>query len=715
MFDTPEKKALKRKSMKVSDRAGTVHAYGCRALIERRRSFHEVEAHKVEIFDVEYRQNPWMFQYDLEIEIFLNYDQIKSEALDLARDEEERKWIEENGPTGLAPHEHLFIAAEIRWPIKRMEGHWFSKLTPHPWIQRQWELLNDYKFLTVFGGGGQGKTHGFAAFMCMIFDHFICTDAGAKCCFSTVNEDKLKSVVWPYISQRLYPVDESRSFSLYAGKGKVAGDYTIKRFGKKDKDTGAVMRGILVGHSVQDSAIEDKLTGSHGHIAYVYLLDEMQSTKEAPLKAAANFLSTPVYSWVIGAGNYNKDSDLLGRNAQPINGWASVNKDTGEWDAMNQLGHMSRVIHQHNDRSPAMLSKKWKKRCTSPFTKQCFLPNQERKNNLYPTEASRKTDEYRRMWEGFRNITSVLDLILDPNMIEQNGCDKPVFWDHKRRITNHLSFDPAQAEGDRNAVMKFSDGYCKDTGMWVWSPMEITTVPRSSNSLKYYEESTDWLLQYASSNAIKSGCAIMDWTSRSSHAELLRKKQFVINTLVYGQACPDGKTKDKKTGIVEDKILIEPNPEAIHLSKYAHNTCESLSALGAWALYQYVVYGRVRNINPGIIEPLKVLGLAKDIDKELFSREFEMRSTQAWGERFAVKSKKEFTKEYGFSPDLFDLLLQAAYYMLRFRGMIPSGSDLLPNSLMGQNEDLYSERENEKSDHITEMNSVWNHDLLPYG
>ena len=715
MFDTKEKKALKKKSLGVAHKAQTVHAYGCKALIERRRAFHEADAHKVEIFHEEYQQNPWMFQYDLEIEIFLNYDDIKKEALALATDEEERKWIEENGPTGLEPHEHLFIAAEIRWPIKKKSGSWFSKLVPHPWIERQWSHLNKYKFLTVFGGGGQGKTHGFAAFMCMIFDHFICTDAGAKCCFSTVNEDKLKSVVWPYISQRLYPVDEDReNFSLYAGKGKVAGDYTIKRFGKKDKDTGAVMRGILVGHSVQDAAIEDKLTGSHGHIAYVYLLDEMQSTKEAPMKAAANFLSTPRYSWVFGAGNYDKDSDLLGRNAQPINGWNSVNENTGEWDAMNQLGHLSRVIHQHNDRSPAMVSNKWRKRCTNPFTNVCFMPDQARKDKLYPTKASRETDEYRRMWAGYRNISASGNLIINPVMVENNGCDRPVVWDHKQRISNHMSFDPAQAEGDRNAVMKFMDGYCSETGMWVWAPCPMEAVPKASSSLKYYEESTAWLLQFASQNAIASGQAIMDWTSRTSHAEMMRKKQFVIHTLVYGQACPDGKTPNKKTKQVEQAILIEPNPDAIHLSKYAHTTCESLSALGAWALYHYIVYGRVRNINSSLIEPLKAAGLCKDIDKELFSREFEMRSSQAWGERWGVVSKKQFVKEYGFSPDLFDLLLQAAYYMLVFRGMIPSGVENVPNSLMGQPEDVYSEN-HEPNSTVTEMNSIWDHDLLPYG
>ena len=271
MFESKEKKRLKRKSLGVANSMGTIHAYGSEAIIERRRKFYANESHMVELFHEEYQPNPYVFQYELEIDIFLNYEEIKKEEIKMAEkagNYDRVQEIEEFGPTGLEPHEHLFIAAEIRWPIKKQDGHWFSKLTPHPWIEKQWKELKNWQFLTVFGGGGQGKTHGFAAFMCMIFDHFICTDAGAKCCFSTVNEDKLKSVVWPYISQRLYPVDESRdSFSLYAGRGKVAGDYTIKRFGKKDKDTGAVMRGILVGHSVQDAAIEDKLTGSHGHIA----------------------------------------------------------------------------------------------------------------------------------------------------------------------------------------------------------------------------------------------------------------------------------------------------------------------------------------------------------------------------------------------------------------------------------------------------------------
>lgn len=717
MFDTEVKKALKKKSLSVSDRINTIHAYGSKAIIERRRRFYDEDKHKTPLFHEDYQTNPYAFQYDLEIDIFLNYEEIKKRELELATDEEEIQKIKQEGPTGLAPHEHLFIAAEIRWPIKKVDGCWVSKLVPHPWIQRQWECLSDYKFLTVFGGGGQGKTHGFAAFMCMIFDHFICTDAGAKCCFSTVNEDKLKSVIWPYVSQRLYPVDEGRKpFSLYAGKGKVSGEYTIKRFGKKEKDTGAVMRGILVGHSVQDAAIEDKLTGSHGHIAYVYLLDEMQSTKEAPLKAAANFLSTPRYSWVIGAGNYNRDSDLLGVNSQPINGWQSVTDETGEWEAMNQLGHKSKVIHQNNDKSPAMVSEKWRKRCTNPYTKQCFLPNPDRKRKLYPTKESRQTDSYRRFWKGFRNISASAFLILNPVVIEANELGEMPEWDTTLRISHHMSFDPAQSEGDRNAVMHFMDGYCKHTGLWVWAPVEITTVPRSTDSLEYYQQSTDFLLQFCANRGIASGNAIMDWTSRTSHAELARKKKFVIHTLVYGQACPDGETKDKKTGQVEERILLEPNPESFERSKFAHNTCESLSAMGAWALQQYTIYKRVRNINKELLEPLKARALCKSIEKELYSREYEERSTKAWGDRYAVVSKKAFVKEFGFSPDLFDLFLQAAYYMLRYRGMIPSGVDKIPEPAKNQPEDPYSWALNKaQKKHSSQLNSIWSHDLLPYG
>ena len=326
------------------------------------------------------------------------------------------------------------------------------------------------------------------------------------------------------------------------------------------------------------------------------------------------------------------------------------------------------------------------------------------------------------MWAGFRNVSSTLDLILNPKTIEDNGCDMPVNWDPKKPIFHHFSFDPAQAEGDRNAVMHFMDGYCRDTGMWVWAPQEITTVPKVTDSLKYYEESTDWLINYAAANGIPSGNAIMDWTSRGSHPETALKKKFKIHTLVYGQACPDGKTKDKKTGRVEDAILIEPNPESIHESKFAHSSCESLSALGAWALMQYTIFGRVRNINKPLLEPLKATNQSKSIDKELYTREFEDRVTSSYGERFAaclgdqlhqfeVMSKKQFVKEHGFSPDIFDLFLQAAYYMLRFRGMIPSGVDFVPKSLMGQPENVYAEAKKEKSD-FQELNSLWTHDLI---
>ena len=679
----PDRALLKEKSIRASPHKKRLHLYRCKALRARFEGFHKREQHKIPLFDEKYLPNPWVFQYDLEFQIFLDWKNLKKEALALAESDEEREWIEEYGPTGLQAHEHLFLAAEIRWPIERKRnGAWLSKLCPHPWIEDQWKELIDWKFLIVFGGGGQGKTHGFAAFLIMLFDHFIGTANGAKCCFSTVNEDKLKSVIWPYVSQRLYPTDKKRSpFSLYAGRGNVGGDYTIFRFGDKAKDTGGVMQGILVGASVKDATITDKLTGSHGHIARAYLMDEMQSTRSAPMDAAQNYLSTALYSWVFGAGNYGEDGDLLGTNAQPEAGWDSVDEATGKWVSMTQIGHRARVIHQNNELSPAMLDDVWVKRCVNPATGECFLPNKKRRKELYPTKASRNTNAYRRFWIGFRDLDATGNRIVSPAMVEATGCDKEPIFDPSYPIHHALSFDPAQAQGDRNMLLHFADGIEMHTNKWVWAPLEYCAMPTASHGEKYYREGCDFILKFCQERGISSGKAIMDWTSRTSHVEMLSGDNFRIHPILYGVACPDGKTPHPHTGIIDQPICIEPNAKEYVKSKFAHKTCVNMAGLMGWLLQQYVTFARLRNINRNLLAPLLMAGNSRTIDKELYLREFEYRVTGNRGDRFGIKSKEQFIKAYSFSPDILDCLLQASYYMLQFRGMVPSQTSSRPGSV----------------------------------
>lgn len=639
--------------------------YNSKAIEEVWKKF---ENYKVPSFDKEYTPNPYFYQYDLELYIFINWKDLYKRELELETNPKKIKLLEETkSPTLLTRERHLANAASIRWPASTApDGTYLGNLAITPWLMDYFYGVANHKNVIEFGGAGQGKTYGPLAFKCMIYDYFYHTQKGAQCTFSTVSDAKLKGSTWPYLN-RLYPTESRQyQFSLTAGLAKKGGgDYTFSRFRNgKIFEQGGTLKGVLIPRGRKDSSVVDKLTGFHDPEARIYLLDEMQSTDDPPLSAYNNMFLHPKHGWFNGSGNYDLDEDLLGINVEPNEGWESVNETTHMWlgtlkTRTESLDHQSLVIHFNNDLSPGVTDPSFGQRYKR------FVPTLEKKNQLYKTEESKETIAYKRFWIGFRfeKNADEKEYILTKDLLTDSKASEKAPSDYLHHYFLG-SFDSAPASLDRNILTTPSVGLTLDgRPMVVLQPGMFHCFPKPKRALTYYEETCDKIIEIHSRFEIQRGHLIMDWTARPAHIEILAKRGYPCHHLIYQEKVPDKPGINQITGTPEDKIPIDRinvlvNSNEKSIVHYAHQIVTNKITLGAYIFRWFVEAGCVRGLNASVLTGMD----CETFDKEFLRRCF-FKVKRKDNELLNLDSKEEFKKTYGFSPDLLDTLFQF-FYML---------------------------------------------------
>lgn len=683
-----------------------IHDFGIQYLRVHHAEFYDKKFHLAQPYSHDYKPNPYRYQYDLCMFVWINYYKILNEEISILRGfhnkDKKGGWEEKINELlttrtlyGITRTDFMFAAGELRWPSTILsDGAHHGLFIRDPWAERRVDALSDEhkKYVISFGGGGQGKTLVSLAIALMIFDYFIFTQKGARCMISTVNKDKLNSVAWAYLCN--IHSATNKGISLYAGRARIAGDHTLAR--PENKDRGGVFKGILIGNSMNSQSIIDKLTGSHGHPFIMYIMDEIQSTPDAPMTAAPNFTMHAGDSRIIGSGNWGENNDTLANNCKPDIGWDKVDETTGSWIATTQNGAKAIVLHFNNDLSPGMTEE--------GHRMYPHLPSQKVLDKNYPDAKNRTTSNisYRRFWIGYRVKEAGDSCVIHEDLVKQNMADAPL---NLSEITHtFFSFDSAQAEIDRNMCVVFKEGLCASTNQRVFGPHKCHSLTKSTESIKYYTESSKKLLDIAKQNNISSGAAIVDWTGRPAQAELMQANGFVVRRIIYNKGVPDGVRKDKVTNRVEREIRLGIQPDFkqdVPADRVcAHHVAENLISLGAWALREYIKAGRVRGINESLTAFMRH---ERSLEDELYHREFYLKTSVIYGQRFQLESKKEFKAKYGFSPEILDCLFQAAYYMLVYRGLplTPVANDAIVEQSKGD----YRSDEDEHSE-------IWESDLI---
>jgi len=674
-----------------------IYDYGIKFIRTSRDAFYREKHHLVAPYSNKYIPNPFRFQYDLTIYIWLNYYKILNEEIHILRKNNQEDLVEKllisNQLYGISRTDFMFAAAELRWPTTILsDGSHHGLFIRDPWSERRIDALSDkeMKYAISFGGGGQGKTLVSLAFSLMMFDYFMFTQKGARCMVSTVNKDKLNSVAWAYLCNINSSTVEG--ISLTAGKAKIAGDHTLSR--PNNKDRGGVFKGILIGQQMNDQSIVDKLTGSHSHPFIAYVIDEMQSTPAPPISAAPNYTMHAGDYRILGAGNWGENNDTLALNVKPDTGWDSVDETTGMWISTTQNGSKAIVLHFNNNLSPGMTEE--------GHRLYPHLPSKKILDKNYPDRHKRNANNiaYRRFWIGYRVDEAGSGCVIHERLVKENQADLPLDLDSV--LHTFFAFDSAPAEIDRNLQVVFKEGICKVTKQRVFGPHHVYSLEKATESTKYYKESSDQILQIARKNNINSGHGVVDWTGRPAHAEMLQEKGFLVKKMIYNKGVPDGVRIDKHTKRREREIRLNVQldfKQDMPADKVcAHHVAENMISLGAWLLREYIKAGRVRGINSSLV---RYLNGERTVDEELYNRKFRFKNSTSYGARFALEEKTEFKKEYGFSPDLLDCLFEAAWYELLYRNLplTPTTNDAM---LALEDEDYTSDEQ----DHL----EIWDRD-----
>lgn len=670
---------------------GNLYIYGLNVIKLDQKEFYEKKKHLAKPCMQGYEPNPYVYQYDLEVHLFLNYDQLIEREIELiekrllSHPEEAEQlnikldFVKTRG-TGLPRSEHFWNAVSLRWPVKTdpKTGKETGYFIREPWGEDFIDAICEAEYVDTFGGSGQGKTHRALAFMCVVWDHYIDSEQGGRCRFSTVAEDKIKDSTWPYL-QRIYK-HSKQGISLYCGRGIEFGEYTIAR--PYDKKGGGSIKGILIPVGAGARAV-DKITGSHGHPVAVYHIDEKQSTPPAPIQASTNFLQNAGRGWITASGNYDKDEDSLGRDVTPENGWDSVDENTHTYWGINSLGIRCRCIHYNNDLSPAYSGegkKKWGH----------ILPTEDKKKARYPTEVSRRTDAYRRLWIGWRVTNADSGTIVNKTTLKEMGCmQKQPNWRGDFPVTHYWAFDSAPTSLDRNILLHFADGVDGNTNRWKIHFYEAIGLPKVENVTEYLELTSTKMLEYSKQWGVLSGNAILDWTNITGLVEKLKEKGFQTQWMVYNQAPPDGKRKDARTGDVKKAVLIDDIT-----GKYAHTEVANMISMGALLLQNFILHGQVTGLHE---EFINANNSDRTFDEEICLRKFITMPSKAHGDLLALEPKGKktnspgFIKIHGFSPDILDCLFEAAAFMCMYRGMVPGYLKGNSSSYVDQNEDYASE------------------------
>lgn len=570
-------------------------------------------------------------QYDLELFFFFNY---------LPNAKVGHKGF----PTDVPREEHWWRAAERRWPSKLDDqGRLQGEMCKDDWSEQIIRAIAEYGTINLLGGSGQGKTKTPIAFAITAFDYFYFAKRGARCQFSSVSEKKIKHATW-HMCNRLY-VDSNKECSENISHGTVlSGSMQIQR---KWRGAGeqAIMQGVLITNDSRAETRIDSLTGAHDVDCQILITDEAQSSPEALSRAGANLRTKAKWAWEIRAGNPAASDDYLGNAAKPDDGWDMVDPMKHEEVALSWVNHKDGKeaisIRFDNDFSPGM---------EDPI-RYHYRPTRDFWETEW-TSQKRQTADYYRFWKGWFAPGFVDEAVIRYAVIEQMNCHAFPKIDRKKEVVNFMTFDSAPTSTDRAPLGHMQ--LIHEGNRRLLNVAQIFLFPKL-NPDTYDRDAANIILDKAVEWQVPSGNLIMDHTNYSGPLSLLREKGFNCYGMQYHAMASDKPI---------DPIVGTP-------AKHLYSNCATEAAFLLEALIRY---GQVRGLNDAVIG-------GNGVEEELCTRRTQ---TAKQSGKVALEQKRNsngvggFRDRKGFSPDIFDILCQAALFARDHLNFWPGEVDKAP-------------------------------------
>ena len=610
-----------------------LYSYGCPVLFEKyEQTQRKLRQYEEEGADRHIDRNFMQYQYDLDVELFLNY-------------EDYRSYFE-----GYIPREEFFWnAAAQRWPTRiTPTGKSKGVMVRTPWSERIiWAFANNTNVALV-GGAGIGKTLTPLALYLMAWDHYIETPEGARVSFTSTSEKKLLAASWSNLTTLQSATQQN--ISKYAGLANVMASikFTKPRMSGIteeghdrslfSKDHKAVMVGQQLGgtdiNPAKAAEQVDKLTGSHVKELAAFLLDEFQSMGSVgPLSAVKNLQTHVRNSWVCCSGNLSLPDDPLGLLCEPVGGYSAIDVVNEEdWIGRDPRGMEWYVCHFNNDHSPGMRDPK----------KYWFMPTRRKRDERYKA-SERDGIEYARFWLGDFQPEAQSPSIISEDLLKFTQADQIADFNKNHRITTFFTFDSAPANLDRSVAMECQIGRLNESDVWCLNFVAPHFMRKTARAT-YLRDTGAEFAALMKSRKVASGDVILDDTGTTGMQEELMQRHQMMSRGVKYNAMPSNEKIDYAT------------------NKTAKEQCLNTRAEMALLLQRFIENGMIRGLHPKFCENLR---------KEICAIRWKEGASR---DRKQVEDKKEFKGRLGFSPDIFDCCMMAALHARDFHGLVPGYS-----------------------------------------
>lgn len=232
----------------------------------------------------------------------------------------------------------------------------------------------------------------------------------------------------------------------------------------------------IVGRAVEEGAtqkIADDIKGVHTRRQMI-VIDEATSVPAAIYEACANLYSYPDEFILILIGNPLNRLDQFGRFCEPLEGWTSVNVETGEWmgkpqDAVG--GRKSRIVTFDALKSPNIIEGKVVSR---------HLPTQATVDAAIKASGGGNTPLFWQNMRGFWPPEGLTKTVFSESAINRvNAYDRLEFTGASFMIIG--MFDPAFGGNDRPAL-RFAKAGITPTGKWGIEMQPAIILSLDSNS-----------------------------------------------------------------------------------------------------------------------------------------------------------------------------------------------------------------------------------------
>lgn len=303
----------------------------------------------------------------------------------------------------------------------------------HRWNERRLKSLCDYNYVTWMAPGSAGKTSDAAMFALQWWLEAPFFSAVIVC---STTMKMLRKRIWGQVARFHTMMNPELGY-----KGELLDTEMIVRHAKGDSVNG------IFGLAVEEGPTEEivnNLIGVHTHRVFL-ILDEMQGVREAIMKALPNLAKNPV-SKFLGMGNPDSILTLLGRESEPVNGWASVVRaETESWPTHGGPMQGGGVCHFFDGRkSPADDSPAERKRLHWLINADWIAAH------LRAVRGNANDPSYWSQCVGWPPPMGIDSTVLDESIVVKFQLRENMAWN--RDYLNVAALDPAFGGGDRKVL-----------------------------------------------------------------------------------------------------------------------------------------------------------------------------------------------------------------------------------------------------------------------